>query len=302
MEALRTPDERFDNLPDFAFEPHYVEVPDGEGGALRVAYIDEGRRDGATVLLMHGEPSWSFLYRKMIPILNDAGLRTIAPDLVGFGRSDKPSKRTDYTYQRHVDWMTAFIDAINLQDATLVGQDWGGLIGLRLVAENPDRFARVVAANTFLPTGDRNPGDAFFAWQKFSQETPVFTVGNIVNGGCLSDLSADVIAAYDAPFPDETYKEGARQFPLLVPSTPDDPASDANRRAWDVLHTWRKPFLTAFSDQDPITAGADKVMRKEIPGCEGQPHTTLVGGSHFLQEDVGEDLARVVVDFVKEQQ
>jgi haloalkane dehalogenase len=298
MEILRTPDERFASLPDFSFEPHYATVPDGEGDELRVHYVDEGPPDAPTVLLMHGEPSWSFLYRTMIPVLVGAGLRAVAPDLVGFGRSDKPVKRTDYTYQRHVDWMTSWLRTVDVRDATLVGQDWGGLIGLRLVAEHPDRFARVVAANTFLPTGDRPPGDAFLAWQRFSQETPDFTVGKIVNGGCTTTLAPEVIAAYDAPFPDESYKEGARQFPLLVPTSPDDPAAGPNRAAWDALRRFTKPFLCAFSDHDPITGGADRVLRAEIPGCEGQPHTTIEGGGHFLQEDRGPELARVVADFV----
>ena len=298
MEVLRTPDERFARLPDFAFAPRYVDLPDGDGGVLRVHYLDEGPRRTPPILLMHGEPSWSFLYRKMIPVLVDAGLRAIAPDLVGCGRSDKPASRDDYTYQRHVDWMSAFLEALDLTGTTLVGQDWGGLIGLRLVAEQPERFARVVAANTFLPTGERDPGDAFRAWQRFSQETPVFDVGRIVNGGCTTDLDAEVIAAYDAPFPSEEFKAGVRQFPLLVPTTPDDPASLANRRAWSTLRSWTKPFLTAFSDQDPITAGADRVLRAEIPGCQGQPHTTIEGAGHFLQEDRGEQLAAVVVAFV----
>ena len=299
MDVLRTPDDRFVGLPAFPFAPHYVDVPSGDGTELRIHYLDEGPSDAPPVLLMHGEPSWCFLYRTMIPVLVDAGLRAVAPDLVGFGRSDKPAARTDYTYQRHVDWMTAWLDAVDLQEATLVGQDWGGLIGLRLLAEHPDRFTRAVAANTFLPTGDRHPGKAFLAWQKFSQETPEFTVGKIVNGGCTSDLSPEVIAAYDAPFPDESYKEGARQFPLLVPSSPDDPASEPNRAAWESLKKWTKPFLCAFSDQDPITAGADAVLRTDIPGCEGQPHTTIEGAGHFLQEDRGEQLATVVADFVR---
>jgi haloalkane dehalogenase len=299
MDALRTPDERFSGLPGYSFEPHYADVPSGDGDSLRVHYLDEGPREAEPVLLLHGEPSWSYLYRTMIPILAAAGLRALAPDLVGFGRSDKPAHRADYTYQRHVDWMRALVaDHLDLSGTTLVGQDWGGLIGLRLVAEDPDRFDRVVAANTFLPTGDRHPGDAFLAWQKFSQETETFPVGRIVNGGCTSELPAAVMAAYDAPFPDETYKEGARQFPLLVPSRPDDPASDANRRAWDVLRRWTKPFLTAFSDSDPITAGAERVLQAEIPGAAGQPHTTIVGGGHFLQEDRGEELAKVIADFV----
>jgi len=298
MEILRTPDERFTGLPDFDFAPHYHEVPDGSGGELRLHHLDEGPSGAPIVVLMHGEPSWCFLYRKMIPVLVKAGLRVLAPDLVGFGRSDKPASRADYTYQRHVDWMTSWLEAAGVQDATLVGQDWGGLIGLRLVAEQGDRFARVVAANTFLPTGDRHPGDAFLAWQRFSQETPDFPVGNIVNGGCLSTLTPEVIAAYDAPFPDDSYKEGARQFPMLVPTSPDDPAAGPNRAAWESLREWKKPFLCAFSDQDPITAGADRVLRADIPGCEGQPHTTIEGASHFLQEDRGEELARVVADFV----
>jgi haloalkane dehalogenase len=300
VKALRTPDDRFVGLSDYAFEPHYVDVSDGDGGTLRVHYIDEGPSDGEVVLLMHGEPSWSYLYRRMIPILVDAGLRAVAPDLVGFGRSDKPAARRDYTYARHVEWMrAALFDQVDLRGITLVGQDWGGLIGLRLVGEHPDRFARVVAANTFLPTGDNNPGDAFLAWQKFSQEVPEFPVGRIVDGGCTTDLSEDVIAGYDAPFPDESYKEGARQFPLLVPTAPDDPAAEPNRAAWESLDTFDRPFLCAFSDGDPITAGADRVLLKRVPGTEGQAHTTIEGGGHFLQEDRGEQLASVVVDFVR---
>jgi len=298
MNFLRTPDERFENLPGYNFEPKYVAVPDGEGGELRVHYLDEGPRAAAPVLLLHGEPSWCYLYRKMVPIIASAGHRAIAPDLIGFGRSDKPAKRSDYTYQRHVDWVTAFIEAIHLREATLVGQDWGGLIGLRLVAEHPDRFVRVVAANTFLPTGDTNPGEAFLRWQTYSQETPNFHVGGIIRGGCKTELSPEVVAAYNAPFPDDTYKEGARQFPLLVPTRPDDPASEANRAAWKVLGAWEKPFLCAFSDQDPVTPGADKTFQATVPGTKGQPHTTIQGGGHFLQEDKGEELARVVVDFV----
>ena len=218
MDALRTPDDRFVDLPDFPFAPHYAEIDDGEGGRLRVHYLDEGPADGQVVLLMHGEPSWCFLYRTMIPVLVDAGLRCVAPDLVGFGRSDKPVGRDDYTYARHVEWMRQLVfDVLGLQGVTFVGQDWGGLIGLRLVGEHPDRFARVVVANSGLPTGDRPLSDAFMAWQKFSQETPQFPVGAIVNGGCASDLSPDVIAAYDAPFPDDAHTAGARIFPTLVP-------------------------------------------------------------------------------------
>ncbi len=299
MKALRTPDEHFQKLPGYSFEPHYAEIPDGEGGALRVHYIDEGPREARDrLLLTHGEPSWCYLYRKMIPILVAAGHRVIAPDLVGFGRSDKPDKRTDYTYQRHVDWMTSFIEAIDLQHATLVGQDWGGLIGLRLAAEHPDRFAHIVAANTFLPTGDRPAGEAFLRWQQFSQNTPNFDAGWIVNSGCTTDLSDEIKAAYNAPFPDDSYKEGARQFPLLVPTSPDDPAAPANRKAWEVLNKWEKPFLCAFGDSDPVTKGGDRAFMAAVPGTKNQPHTTIAGGGHFIQEDRGEELAKVIVDWL----
>ncbi|WP_137147869.1 haloalkane dehalogenase [Mycolicibacterium sp. CR10] len=297
MDVLRTPEDRFANLPDFPFAPHYVEVGGGVD-PLRVHYLDEGPADGEVVLLLHGEPSWSFLYRTMIPVLVRAGLRAVAIDLVGFGRSDKPAHRDDYTYQGHVDWTWSAIEAIGLSDITLVCQDWGGLIGLRLVGEHPDRFARVVAANTMLPTGDHHPGEAFLAWKRFSQESADFPVGKIVDTACVSTLAPEVIAGYDAPFPDDSYKAGARQFPMLVPTSPDDPAAPANRAAWEVLGRFDKPFLCAFSDSDPITRVAEPVLRKLIPGTQGQPHVTIEAGGHFLQEDKGPELARVVVDFV----
>lgn len=301
MEVLRTPDARFVGLPGYPFEPHYVEVPHGDGaGTMRVHDVDEGPRDAVeTIVLLHGEPSWSYLYRTMIPVLAAAGHRVVAPDLVGFGRSDKPAARDNYTYARHVEWMrAALFDGLDLTGITLVGQDWGGLIGLRLVAEHEDRFARVVAANTFLPTGDRHPGDAFLTWQRFSQETPEFPVGRIVSGGCTTELPPEVIAAYDAPFPDESYKAGARQFPLLVPTTPDDPAAEANRAAWKVLERFEKPFLTAFSDSDPITRGGDRVFQAMIPGAAGRAHTTIEGAGHFLQEDRGRQLAAAVLELI----
>jgi haloalkane dehalogenase len=295
MEILRTPDERFNDLPGYPFEPHYVELSDG----LRVHYVDEGPGDGEVVLMLHGEPSWSYLYRKMIPVFVQAGLRAIAPDLVGFGRSDKPTPRTEYTYQRHVDWTWEAVERIGVSAMTLIGQDWGSLIGMRLVAEHPDAFARMVIANGFLPTGDNPPGEAFLNWQKFSQEVPEMPIGGIINGGSASDLSPEIVAAYDAPFPDETYKEGARQFPLLVPTSPDDPAAAPNRKAWESLQQFAKPVLTAFGDQDPITRGGERVIQKLIPGAEGQPHTTIEGGGHFIQEDKGEALAAAVVEFIE---
>lgn len=298
MDVLRTPDERFADLPGFPFAPHYVDVPSGDRGTLRMHYLDEGPSDGEVVLLLHGEPSWSYLYRTTIPVLVDAGLRAVAIDLVGFGRSDKPTRREDYTYAAHSDWTWAAIEALELTDITLVCQDWGGLIGLRLVAENPERFARVVAANTMLPTGDHHPGKAFLAWQKFSQEVPVFPAGMIVNGATVSELSAEVIAAYDAPFPDDSYQAGARQFPMLVPVSPDDPAAARNREAWAALGRFDKPFLSAFSDSDPITGAAEPVLRAHVPGARGQTHVTIADGGHFLQEDKGPELAAAVVAFI----
>jgi len=293
MEILRTPDERFENLPGFAFEPHYVET-----SGLRLHYLDEGPAGAPPVLLLHGEPSWCYLYRKMVPVIARAGLRAVAPDFAGFGRSDKPASRDDYSYQFHVDLMAAFVEKLGLRDITLVCQDWGGLIGLRVAAEHEARFARVVAANTFLPTGDNPPGEAFLRWQKFSQEVPELRIGRIINGGCVTELSPEVIAAYEAPFPEERYKAGARAFPALVPTRPDDPASAPNRKAWEVLRRWEKPFLTAFSDSDPITRGGDRAFQSLVPGTKGQQHTTIAGAGHFLQEDKGEQLAAVVVEFI----
>lgn len=294
MELLRTPDERFADLPDFPWEPRYVEV-DG----LRIAYIDEGPRDAEVVLMMHGEPSWSFLYRKMIPTVLEAGFRAVAPDLPGFGRSDKPSERSDYSYQAYVDWMAGWLRAVDLQRVTLFCQDWGGLIGLRLVPMMPERFSRVCAANTFLPTGGRTPSKAFLSWREFSQTTPVFPVGRIIDGATSTRLSDEVKAAYDAPFLDETFKAGARVFPALVPITPDDPAAEPNKKAWEFWSASNMPFLTLFSDGDPVTAGGDRLFQKLIPGCAGQPHETIEGGGHFLQEDRGEVIAERLVAWMR---
>jgi haloalkane dehalogenase len=295
MELLRTPDERFASLPGYTFQPHFADV-----GGARMHYLDEGPRDGLPVLLLHGEPSWSYLYRKMVPILVDAGLRVVAPDLIGFGKSDKPAARADYTYARHVGWLVALLETLALEDWTLVCQDWGGLLGLRIAAEHEQWFSRIVAANTGLPTGDHRPPEAFFTWQKLSQDMPELPCGGIVARACTTPLPPEVIAAYDAPFPDERYKAGAREFPLLVPTRPDDPAAAANRAAWEVLSRWRKPFLTAFSDRDPVTRGGEKTLQKLIPGAAGRPHPTIRGAGHFLQEDRGEELANVVVQFVEE--
>lgn len=299
MQVLRTPDECFDNLEGYPFEPHYLTVDDTQGGEIRVHYVDEGPGDADPVLMLHGEPSWSYLYRKMIGPVAQAGHRVIAPDLVGFGRSDKPAAREDHTYARHVAWMQSVIDQLDLEHITLFCQDWGGLIGLRLVAANPQRFDRVIAGNTMLPTGDHDPGEGFRKWQQFSQTTPEFKVGKIIQTGLAKPISDAVRAAYDAPFPDDSYKAGARQFPALVPTRPDDPESGPNRRAWEVLRQFDKPFLTAFSDQDPVTRGGDRVLQKLIPGCAGQPHVTIENGGHFLQEDQGEQLAQLILDFIE---
>lgn len=299
MDRLRTPDDRFTTLPDFPWAPHYLDVAAGDGSApLRMAYIDEGPASAPVVLMLHGEPSWSFLYRHMIRATIEAGLRVVAPDLIGFGRSDKPTARDTYSYASHMAWLRAFVDGAGLRAITLVCQDWGGLLGLRLAGEEPQRFARIVAANTFLPTGDVKPPDAFFLWRQFSQTTPEFPIGGIVSRAVARPLTPEVIAAYDAPFPDESYKAGARQFPTLVPAAPDDPASEANRRAWQGLETFERPFVTAFGDSDPITRGADRVLQARIPGARGQRHVTLTKAGHFLQEDVGPELARVVIDLV----
>lgn len=299
MDIVRTPDDRFADLPDYPFAPHYAEIADGDGGTLRVHYLDEGPATAAPILLLHGEPSWSYLYRHMIPPLVQAGHRVVVPDLVGFGRSDKPTSTADYTYARHISWMSALLfDTLDLRDITFFGQDWGGLIGLRLVTAQPDRYARVVVANTGLPVGNGSPSEAFTAWQKFSQETPELPVGAIVNGGSATDLAPEVIAAYDAPFPDASYKAGARVFPTLVPTRLDDPEAPANTAAWKVLAQFDKPFLTCFSDQDPITKGGDTLFQAKVPGTQGQPHTTIEGAGHFLQEDKGAELADIIVGFV----
>lgn len=299
MDTVRTPDDRFADLPDFPFEPHYADIPDQDGGTLRVHYLDEGDPAAAPVLLLHGEPSWSYLYRHMIPALVAAGHRVVVPDQVGFGRSDKPTEPTDYSYARHVAWMSSLVfDVLDLTDVTFFGQDWGGLIGLRLVTAQPDRFARVAVGNTGLPTGEGTPSDAFLQWQKFSQTTPVFPVGDIINGATTTDLAPEVIAAYDAPFPDDTYKAGARIWPSYVPTSPDDPEAPANKAAWEVLKQFDKPLLCCFSDSDPVTKGGDAPFLALVPGAQGQPHVTIEGGGHFLQEDRGPELAQVLVDFI----
>ena len=293
--VLRTPPERFAGIADFPYTPRYLVV-----GGLQVAYIDEGPRDAAPVLLMHGEPTWSYLYRKMIPGLVAAGHRVIAPDLIGFGRSDKPTQKSDYSYRNHVSWMVAWMEALDLQHTTLFCQDWGSLIGLRLVTHSPHRFDRVALANGGLPTGAEGPMPrAFQIWRAFARFSPWFPIGRIVNSGCAIKLSSAELAAYDAPFPSARYAVGARRFPLLVPATADDPERAANEQAWQVLKQWHKPFLTLFSSRDPVTRGGDKIFQKRVPGAAAQQHTTIRGAGHFLQEDKGHELVQALCSYIE---
>ena len=292
MQILRTPDARFEGLEGWPYAPRYATLADADGTQLRLHYVDEGSRDAPVALLMHGEPSWAYLYRKIIADLVARGYRAIAPDLIGFGRSDKPAARGDYTYERHVDWMSQWLQQLELSDITLFCQDWGGLIGLRLVAAFPEMFAGVIVGNTGLPTGT-GMTEGFKSWRDFSQSVPQFPVGFIVNGGTGRDLSPAEVAAYDAPFPDESYKEGARQFPLLVPVTPEHASVAENQAAWKVLEQFDKPFLTAFSDGDAVTRGGEAVFQARAPGARGQPHVILHGG-HFLQEDSPAEIAALI--------
>lgn len=298
MQVLRTPDAAFDGIIDYPFAPHYSQVHDAASGTpLRIHRIDEGPADAAPVLLMHGEPSWSFLYRKFVGPLVAKGHRVVAPDLIGFGKSDKLGARADYTYERHVEWMSDWLVGLDLKNITLFCQDWGGLIGLRLVAAFPDRFARLVIANTGLPTGTgSSPG--FDQWLQISQTIPNFPTGMIINMGTTRELSPAEIAAYDAPYPDESFKEGARQFPTLVPVTPDHGSVAENIAAWKVLEAFEKPVLTCFSDNDPVTKGGEAAIKARIPGASGQPHCIVPGG-HFLQEDAAEQLVTLIDTFIK---
>ncbi len=293
MRVLRTPDDRFEGLPGYAFAPHYV-VVDG----LRMHYVDEGPEAADPVLLLHGEPSWSYLYRKMIVPLADAGLRVIAPDLVGFGKSDKPTRKDDFSYAGHVAWMQDFIEALDLQQITLFCQDWGALIGLRVAAENDRRFVRIALGNGGLPTGDQDMPLAFTVWRMFARYSPWFPIGRIVQSGTVTKLDETIVAAYDAPFPSAAYTAGARAFPSLVPVTPDDPAVQANRAALRAFTTWQKPFLTTFSNRDPITRGAERWFQTNVPGAGGLEHVTIRNAGHFLQEDKGEELAEVLLRFI----
>lgn len=299
MQVLRTPEDSFAGISGFDYQPRYAQVPDGEGGSLRMAYLAEGRPDGPPVLLLHGEPTWSYLYRKVIPPLVARGLRAVAVDLVGFGRSDKPAEVGAHSYARQVEWVRALVfDVLDLREVTLVGQDWGGLIGLRLATENADRVARIVAANTGLPTGDTPMPEVWWQFARFVETTPDFDIGALIAAGCQQPLPDSVQAAYRAPFPDQTYRAGPWALPRLIPTSPDDPASAANRLAWQRLSAWHKPFLVAFSDGDPITGPAAGPLRQAVPGAAGLDHPTVAGAGHFLQEDAGERLGEIIAGFV----
>lgn len=294
MSVLRTPDARFLNLPGYDFDSHYVKID-----SLRMHYLDEGPADGPVVLLLHGEPSWSYLYRKMVAPIADAGCRVIAPDLIGFGKSDKPTAQGDYSYAGHVDWMRQFIETLDLKDISLFCQDWGSLIGLRVAAENQRRFARIAVGNGGLPTGDREFPRAFRIWRAFARWSPWFPIGRIIQAGTITELSKTEIAAYDAPFPSARYKAGARAFPMLVPTEADNVASDDNRRAWKSLKQFQKPFLTTFSNRDSITRGGERNFHERVPGARNQPHVKIRNAGHFLQEDKPAELAEVLIRFVK---
>jgi haloalkane dehalogenase len=293
MKILRTPEERFKNLPNYPFRPNYFNI-DG----IRIHFIDEGPKEAEVILLMHGEPSWSFLYRYMIPILNDSGFRTVAPDLVGFGRSDKPTEQIDHTYHRHVKWISNWVQSLDLKRITLFCQNWGSLIGLRVAIENQERFNRIVLSNGGLPTGEQRMSDAFLEWRDFSRNSPNFNVGRIIQGATTTKLTEDILKGYNAPFPDDSYKAGARIMPSLVPITPEDPEHEANKEAHEKFKIWKKPFLTAFSDKDPITRGGERYWQKIVPGAQGQNHITIKNAGHFVQEDKGPELASIIIEFI----
>lgn len=314
-ETIRTPEDRFANLPDYPFAPNYVEIE-----SYRIHYVDEGPRDGEVILLMHGQPSWSYLYRHMIPPLAAAGYRVIAPDLVGFGKSDKPLKQSDHSYQMHVDVMSAFAAELDLQEVTLFAQDWGGLIGLRMVAEAPDRYARIMISNTGLPAAKGVQGwigypmVRFMVWREGKPDSPVedgefrftrwiafakhsenFDLPDLFQSATTRTLSDDELAGYAAPFPTEEFRAATRIFPMMVPSQ-----LRQNQKVMDEVYAnWDKPFLTAFGDSDPVTAGGEKIWQDTVPGAQGQPHATIVGGNHFIQEDKPEEFVDLLIDFIE---
>ncbi|MFX0207078.1 MAG: haloalkane dehalogenase [Candidatus Hodarchaeota archaeon] len=295
MDLLRTPEERFENLPGYPFQAHHIEVED-----IRIHYLDEGKNEEEIILLMHGEPSWSYLYRNMIPLLVDAGFSIVSPDLVGFGKSDKPKHQEDHSYDNHVRWINKWLNQLDLHNITLFCQDWGSLIGLRVAIANQERFKRIVLSNGGLPTGEGRMSEAFLQWQKFSQTSPDFDVGAIIQMGTTQDTPEDALNAYRAPFPDDSFLAGPRVMPSLVPTSTDDPEHESNKQALEQYKHWTKPFLTCFSDSDPITGGGDRLWQKIVPGAQGQRHTIVKGGGHFVQEDCGPELAKIIINFIQE--
>ena len=316
IDVARTPDEQFAALPGFPFEPHYAEVVAEDLPPLRMHYLDEGPADGPVVLLLHGQPTWSYLYRKVVPVLVDAGLRAIAPDLIGFGRSDKPTDPTDYTVARHVGWVHSLVAGLDLREVTLLAQDWGGPIGLSVLATEPDRFARVVAANTILHTADpslegrltwavHGSGEsrvvleeALVDYLLYTQRAPRLEPSLFIGAATTKPLAPEVLAAYDAPFPEPRLTAGLRQMTALLPLTRNDVGARLGRRTMRVLEQFEKPFLTCYSDGDPATRGWETVFAERVPGARDQPHRTITGAGHFLQEDAGEELGRTVAEFV----
>ena len=294
-DILRTPEDRFDNLPGYNFKANYIEISD----QLRMHYVDEGPKDGEIIFLLHGEPSWSYLYRKMIPPLSNAGFRVIAPDLIGFGKSDKPIDRADYSYENHLKWLRIIFNKFSGQKVHLFLQDWGGLLGLRLLEEYEHTISHIVLANTFLPAGQIPPRKAFVKWKQFSQHNEAFDIGWILDISTTSDLSPEIIAAYNAPFPDESYKAGARSFPVLVPLEFADEEAAKNREVWEYLKSYSKPVLTLFSDSDPIMSGAERIFHDILPGTKNMPHEIIENAGHFLQEDKGEELAEKMINFIQ---
>jgi haloalkane dehalogenase len=297
IKFIRTADKHFKNLPNYQFQPNYVQVgaesSETVDTGLRMHYLDEGNKDADPILMLHGEPTWSYLYRYMIPVCAAAGHRVIAPDLIGFGKSDKPTDINDYTYKAHIEWLLSLIEQLNLKNITLVCQDWGSLLGLRLAAENESRFKAIVVGNGGLPTGEEIVPKAFKLWRAFALYSPWFPIARIIESASFKSFSKDERRAYNAPFPSKKHKQGTRAFPAIVPVSPDNPATEANKAAWKILEKWNKPFLTTFSNGDPIFRGGDQVLQKRIPGTKGLPHILLKGG-HFLQEDSGAEFANAV--------
>ncbi|MCP4763040.1 MAG: haloalkane dehalogenase [archaeon] len=301
MKLLRTPKDSFKKIPDFPFEPHYLEVKEGEE-SIRIHYVDEGPKDAEPILLMHGEPSWSYLYRHMIPIFIEAGYRVLAPDLVGFGKSDKPTEKSDYTYKRHISWIKQWLLSpdVNIHNTTLFCQDWGSLIGLRIAIDEEcsERISRIVLSNGGLGSDLNKWSEGFFKWLDFSLRVPSMDVGRVIQNATLNVIPEEVMSAYNAPFPDDSYKAGVHIFPSLVPNFEDNPEFESNRNALIKYRKWKKPFLTAFGDSDTVTKGMDSYFQKNIPGAKGQKHTSVHGG-HFIQEDAGPELAKITIEFMK---